>query len=82
MRELAGEQRDEGDEGAGQRAREKKKIEEERRKEKPEKERERKGNEKNIQSSIILIWGMNKKFSFFLDVCYSAHLSIDVHYSK
>ena len=44
MRELIGELRDEGDEGAGRRAREKKKIVEERRKkkeEKPERERER-----------------------------------------
>ena len=40
MRELTGELRDEGDEGAGRRAREKKKIEEERRnKKKPERER-------------------------------------------
>ena len=39
----------------------KKKIEEERRKEKPKREREReKEMKKNIQSSIILIRGMNK----------------------
>ena len=41
MRELAGELRDEGDKGAGRRARDKKKIEEERRKKRSQ-ERKRK----------------------------------------
>ena len=46
MRELVDELRDEGDEGAGRRAREKKKIKEERKKKRSqrERERERKGN--------------------------------------
>ena len=46
MRELTGELREEGDEGAGRRAREKKKIKEERKKKRSqrERERERKGN--------------------------------------
>ena len=59
MRELTGELRDEGDEGAGRRAREKKKIEEERRE---TGERERKKiclfNERRERSVIIF-------FSFF-----------------
>ena len=42
MRELANKLRDEGDEGIGQIAREKKKIEEERRKKRSRRERERK----------------------------------------
>ena len=38
---------------------------------------------KNRVSFIILIGvGLNFFFFFFLDVCYSAHLSIDVHYNK
>ena len=44
MRELVDELRDEGDEGAGRRAREKKKIKEERKKKRSQRERERKGN--------------------------------------
>ena len=36
---------------------------------------------KNRVSFIILI-GVGLNFFFFLDVCYSAHLSIDVHCSK
>ena len=44
MRELASELRDEGDEGIGQIAREKKKIEEERRKKRSQREREKIGN--------------------------------------
>ena len=44
MRELANELRDEGDEGIGQIAREKKKIEEERRKKRSHREREKIGN--------------------------------------
>ena len=44
MRELANELRDEGDEGIGQIAREKKKIEEERRKKRSQREREKIGN--------------------------------------
>ena len=44
MRELASKLRDEGDEGAGRRAREKKKIKEERKKKRSQRERERKGN--------------------------------------
>ena len=41
MRELTGELRDEGDEGAGRRAREKKKIVEERRKKRNRRERQK-----------------------------------------
>ena len=44
MRELANKLRDEGDEGIGQIAREKKKIEEERRKKRSQREREKIGN--------------------------------------
>ena len=45
MRELAGELRDEGDEGAGRRVREKRKLrKKEERREARERERERKGN--------------------------------------
>ena len=40
MRELVDELRDEGDKGAGRRAREKKKIEEERKKKRSQRERE------------------------------------------
>jgi len=44
MKELGDELRDEGDEGVGRRAREKKKIEEERKKKRSQRERERIGN--------------------------------------
>ena len=37
---------------------------------------------KKKKTSIILIGGWIKNYFFVLDVCYSAHLSIDVHCSK
>ena len=77
MRELAGELRDEGDEGAGRRAREKKKIEEERRKKRSRRERENRKClfNKRRERSVI------KKNIFFLPLSYNAHLKLDVHYS-
>ena len=63
MRELAGELRDEGDEGVGRRAREKKKIDEERREKRSqrerERERERKGNDylmRKGERSVIIFF--------------------------
>ena len=65
MRELTGELRDEGDEGAGRRAREKKKIEEERRE---TGERERKKiclfNERRERSVIIFFFFLSFKLQY------------------
>ena len=44
-------------------------------------ERER-VNERGKESAIILIGVGLKNYICFLDVCYSAHLKIDVHCSK
>ena len=59
MRELANELRDEGDEGAGRRAREKKKIEEERRKKRSQRERKNRKclfNERRERSLITFFF--------------------------
>ena len=80
VRELAGELRDEGDEG-GQRAREEKKMEEERTKKRSQRERERekKGkeyfNERGERSVIKNI------YIYILVLNYNAHLKINVHFS-
>ena len=75
VRELAGELRDEGDEG-GRRAREKKKILRKKEERREARERERKGKEyfnERGERSVI----KKKK----LALSYNAHLKIDVHYS-
>ena len=83
MRELADELKDDGDEGAGRRDREKKlrkkekKLRKKEEREKPERERENRKCIFNWRGKRIVI----KKYFFFLPVSYSAHLKIDVHCS-
>ena len=74
IRELAGELRDEGDEGVGRRAREKKNGGRKKKEKKPERERENRKclfNERGERSVINF-------YFFYLPLSYNARIKIDV----